>query len=66
LLGSGSMPLRCPFCATPPFVDREVARNHVRADHPEKVEERLALIPARTREHMVDPVAWAAGALLTE
>ncbi|MGA8665120.1 MAG: hypothetical protein WB809_08710 [Thermoplasmata archaeon] len=60
------MAYRCPFCANPPFTDREIARSHVRSAHPERVEERLALIPARTREHMVDPVAWAAGALLTE
>ncbi len=60
------MPYRCPFCAANPFGDREEARNHIRTSHPDKVEERLALIPARTREHMVDPEAWAAGALLTE
>jgi hypothetical protein len=57
---------RCPFCTLPPFTDRAEARDHVRLSHPREVEERLALIPARTREHMVDPVAWAASALLTD
>ena len=56
----------CPFCAEPPFADREPARQHLLTNHPDRVEARLAQIPARTRAHMVDPVGWAAGALLYE
>jgi hypothetical protein len=60
------MPNRCPFCPVAPFSDRNEAREHVRTQHPEKVAARLAEIPARTREHMVNPEAWAAGALLLD
>jgi hypothetical protein len=57
---------RCPFCDAPPFLARDDARDHVLAAHPDRVDERLAKIPVRTREHMVNPRAWAAGALLYE
>jgi hypothetical protein len=57
---------RCPFCDAAPFPDREGARAHVLAVHPDRVEDRLQKIPERTRSHMVNAAGWAAGALLTE
>jgi hypothetical protein len=58
--------VRCPFCDVAPFPERESARDHVLATHPERVQARVSLIAERTRAHMVNPNAWAAGALLTE
>ncbi len=58
--------IHCPFCPVAPFQEREEARSHLLESHPEKVKERLARIPERTRSHMVDPTGWAAGALLSE
>ena len=58
--------IRCPFCDTTPFLERDEARNHVLGQHPDKVQERLSKIPERTRSLMVNPSGWAAGALLTE
>ncbi len=57
---------RGPFCEVVPFAVRDEARDHVLEAHPDRVDERLLLIPERTRAHMVNPSAWAAGALLYE
>jgi hypothetical protein len=59
-------PTRCPFCDVAPFALREAARDHVLTDHPDRVDERVARIAVTTRDHMVNPRAWAAGVLLYE
>jgi hypothetical protein len=59
-------PTRCPFCDAAPFAVRDAARDHVLAEHPDRVDERVARIVATTRAHMVNPRAWAAGVLLYE